>query len=136
MLETGMNYWAILIAGAAAWILGALWYTPLLFGNTWMAGIGKTKEQVEKDYSPVNLVWALLGYLIAAYGLGRILSWVAADSLADGLMIGVLAAVCLVAAPAAVDDVMEGRPRSLYFVNAGYKLVTFAVMGVILGLWR
>ena len=52
MESAGVNYLAVLAAGGAAWILGAVWYAAPVFGNAWMAGIGKTKEQVEKDFSP------------------------------------------------------------------------------------
>jgi len=136
MESSGVNYLAILVAGVAAWILGAIWYAAPVFGNTWMQGIGKTKEQVEKDYSFMKMVWALIGYLVAGYGIARLLSFTLGDSLFDGVMIGLLGAVCLVAAPIAVNEIMEHRPPKLYFINAFYIIITFAVMGAIIGAWR
>ena len=43
MESMGINYWAVLVAGVAYMVLGAIWYTPALFGNAWLKAIGKTK---------------------------------------------------------------------------------------------
>lgn len=36
----------------------------------------------------------------------------------------------------AIVALFEGRPASYIFINGGYITVSFAVMGLILGLWR
>ena len=41
-----MNIFAVLVGAVASMALGALWYSPLLFGNAWMAAIGKTHDQL------------------------------------------------------------------------------------------
>jgi len=65
-MEMGsVNFVSIIVAALAYMLLGALWYSPVLFGNAWMKGIGKTKEQVTADASPVNYVWALILSFIA-----------------------------------------------------------------------
>jgi len=42
--EPTTNYWAVLVAALAYWILGAIWYTGL-FGKQWMALTGMTEEK-------------------------------------------------------------------------------------------
>ena len=32
----GMSYWAVVVAAVAAFVVGALWYSPLLFGEAYM----------------------------------------------------------------------------------------------------
>ena len=44
-----MNYLAVLAGAVISLAIGALWYSPPLFGNAWLALIGKTKEQAEQD---------------------------------------------------------------------------------------
>jgi hypothetical protein len=131
-----MNYLAILVAGIAATILGAIWYAPGLFGNTWMQGVGKTKEQVEADFSPMKIVGAFVGYLVAAYGIARILAITGAGSLRYGLFVGLLAAVCFAVATNGVNELMESRPSKVFLVNSLYTIVAFLIMGAIIGLWR
>jgi len=31
-----LNYWAVLVSAVASMVIGALWYSPILFGNIWM----------------------------------------------------------------------------------------------------
>ncbi len=135
MTYTAINYWAVLVAALAYMILGAIWYSPALFGGAWMRGIGKTKEQVAAGFSPVKFLWALIGSFIAAYGIARIMSWAGGNSPADGLMVGLLAAICFVLTAMTVNDIMENRPRSLTVINVLYHIIGFALMGLIIGVW-
>jgi hypothetical protein len=133
--SVGVHWPAILVAALAAWILGALWYGPL-FGNAWMNGIGKTKEEVQRDYTPLKILYAFIGYFIAGYGIARLLSFTDGSTWLDGVHIAVLGAVCLVIFPMSVAELMEHRTPKLLLINAGYVIVTFAITGAIVGAWR
>jgi hypothetical protein len=135
MVSTGINYWAVLVAGMAYFILGAIWYAGPVFGNSWMKAIGKTKEQVEADFSAMKLVWAFFGSLVIAYGLARVLDWSNGATFADGIVAGALAAVCFVGASAFINDKMEGRSGMLFGINFLYTLLGFMIMGAIIGAW-
>ena len=131
-----VNYWAVLVAAVAYFVLGALWYSPGLFGKTWRNGVGKTDEQVKADFTPVSLVWTFIMSLLAAYGIARILSWMHAASMAQGLQVGLVAGISFAMATVWMHDAMERRPRSLTVVNSLYSIIGFVVMGLILGAWR
>ena len=131
-----VNYWAILTAGAVYMALGALWYSQALFGKVWLAGIGKTKQQAEANHAGWKMGLVLVGSLVAAYGIARILTGFVDPSLFNGVRVGVLGALCFVIAPMGVNDLMEGRPVKLFLVNAIYNLVGFVIMGAIIGFWR
>jgi len=136
MISSGVNYWAILVAGAVYFILGALWYSKGLFGKAWMVGIGKTEEQIKAAFSFWTLIWAFIGSLIAAYGIARVLSWTSGASCSGGFMLGLLAGICFILAPMFINDVMEHRPCKLTTINVLYHLVAFIIMGIIIGAWR
>ena len=135
MIPIDLNYWSILAAGVSYFVLGALWYAAPVFGKSWMKAIGKTKEQVEADFSAMNLVWAFIGSLIIACGLARVIAWSGCAGLVGGIQVGVLVAVCFVGANTMIHDKMEGRPRILSAINFLYAFVGFAIMGAILGTW-
>ena len=42
----GINIWAVLVSIVAMMVIGALWYSPVLFGNTWLRLIGKKPEEI------------------------------------------------------------------------------------------
>jgi len=136
MQSTGLNYWAILVAGCIYFFIGAIWYAKPVFGKAWMNGIGKTEEQMKTAFSPWKLVWAFVGSLVAAYGLSRILSWMPAPNSGSGLITGLLAGVCFVCATMTINDVMESRPTKLTAINCFYHIIGFAIAGIIIGAWR
>ncbi|MBD3217646.1 MAG: DUF1761 family protein [candidate division Zixibacteria bacterium] len=136
MEPAGINYLAVVAAAVAYMILGALWYSPVLFGAAWMKGIGKTKEQIAKEFSPVNYLVALIFSFIASYGIARFMQWTGGDSIADGIKISVLAGVAFVLATMGVNDVFENRPRGLTVINTLYHLLGFLIVGIIIGAWR
>eukprot|EP01035_Chromulina_nebulosa_P045408 gene45408-61528_t len=43
-----INWWAILVAGISAFIVGGVWYSPSLFGKAWMADTGLNEEEIKK----------------------------------------------------------------------------------------
>jgi len=135
MEATAINYLAVLVAGVAYMILGALWYSPVLFGSAWMKGIGKTKEQVTKDASFLNYLIGLVGAFIASYGIARIMLWTGRGSVADGIVIGLLAGICFVLTTMGINDTFEKRPAGLTIINILYHIVGFIVAGIIIGAW-
>ena len=52
---TKVNIWAVILAGISYLILGALWYSPLLFGKQWMELNGFT----EKDLKTNKPLWMI-----------------------------------------------------------------------------
>jgi Protein of unknown function (DUF1761) len=135
METVSINFLAVFVAGVAYMILGALWYSPLLFGNAWMKGIGKTKEQVAKDFSPVNYILAIILSFIAAYGIARLMLWSGGNTVVDAIKISIVCGVCFVLATIGVNDVFEKRVKCLTVINILYHLVGFIVIGIILAVW-
>ncbi len=135
MVSTGVNYLAILVAGAAYFVLGALWYSPVVFGNAWTQAVGKSKEELQKGSSVLKMVWAFVGSLIVAYGLARILSWTGSYTLWDAVVMSLLAAICFLVTVIGISDSMEARPMKLYLINIFYNIIGFCIMGIILGVW-
>ena len=78
-----VNYRAILICAIILWIIGALWYSPPLFGKHWAAIVGrKTGEK------PKGVVWGMIasfiGDFLLAFVLAHVILWSHADSGLDG----------------------------------------------------
>ncbi len=136
MEYASINYIAVVVAGVAYWALGALWYSPILFGNAWMKMIGKTKEQLTADFSPFNFGWAFITAVVSAYGIARVMIWSGAGSILDAILIALVAGVCFVLAPFIVNDVFEGRKRGLTLINSLYHMIGLIIASIILGAWR
>ena len=133
MQHVDINYVAVVVAAIVPMALGALWYSPALFARPWMRAVGRTEEE---------LTGAQLGYLISAvgavlmsYALARIVRWAEVDDLWNGALVGLLVWLGFVASVLAVTTYFGGRPRQLWFINAGYQLVALVLVGAIHGVW-
>jgi Protein of unknown function (DUF1761) len=42
MQDVDLNYFAVVVAALVPMVLGAVWYTPVLFGRQWLAASGNT----------------------------------------------------------------------------------------------
>src|SRR5690242_19786285 len=61
----GINFLAVLVAAVLSFLLGWLWYSPVLFGNAWMAEMGFTKETMDKAMKEGMAKQMILGFVIA-----------------------------------------------------------------------
>lgn len=127
-----INFLAVGVAALSSFLIGGLWYSPILFANAWMRESGLTEEQLREKVGRTFAIAFVLSLVIAfnlAAFLGPEATW------SWGMTAGVLAAVW-VAASLAITFAFERRSAMLTLIDAGYHLVAYAVMGVILGAWH
>ena len=130
-----INYPAVLVAAAAYWLVGALWYSPLLFARPWMMLTGVTEESARKSYK-LNFLWTFLLELVAAHGVACVLALMTAPGKLAGVGVAIALWGGFVATSSAINSMFAGRSRKLWFIDNGYHLVGLSVAGLILGLWR
>jgi hypothetical protein len=130
----GHIHWlAVAAAAIAGFPLGALWYGPL-FGGAWMAATGITKERARQANMAKVYGTTLVLNLLIATSLAMFIG--AQSNLQAGLFAGFMAGFTYVAAALGITYLFEFRPLKLWAINAGYQVVVFSLMGVILGAWQ
>lgn len=133
MQDVDLNWIAIIVAAIVPMVLGALWYSPVLFAEAWLQAVGRSREDLSG--APVGYVLSAIGAVLSAYVLARIVNWAEVDDLWNGALVGIFVWVGFVATVLAVTTYFGGRPRNLWLINAGYQLVSLVLMGGILGAW-
>ncbi len=133
MQEVDINYWAVIVTAIVPMILGALWYSPAMFARSWMEAAGRTRE--EMSGAKMGYVLSAAAAVITSYALARVERWAEVDDLWNGGLVGLLVWVGFVATVLAVTTYFGGRPAKLWFINAGYQLLSLVLMGAILGTW-
>ena len=73
-----INYLAVLVAGIVIFVLGGLWYSPVLFAKRWIALQGRTEEQMRAQAAAANMPVMYL----SAFVCGFVTAWVMALILA------------------------------------------------------
>ncbi len=128
----GINALAVLAATMGSFVLGGLWYSPILFGKAWQKAAGLSDEQL-KAGNPVlifggSFVLAAIASATFAMFLGE------KPGLGFGFGAGLCAGLCWVATSFGINALFEHRPLGLTLINAGYHTLQFTLIGVILGL--
>ncbi len=140
-MEIAINWWAILVCGIVAMVIGSIWYGPL-FGKKWMEmmGIGamdaEAKKKMQKEAMPLYAIQFVL-VLFQAYVLAHyIAGWQDASGVENAMWIWA-AFVMPTVAGSAMWTTQPTRTRwTLFFIQAGYQLVMFVLFGLILGMWK
>lgn len=132
-----INYLAILVSIFIPMVLGALWYSPLLFAKQWLTASRFDKEKM-KDKSAVmrGYVISIAGSVMFAMAMAITAQLMDLESAADGIGLGLLGLLGFVAPAFASAFTFEQRPTSLYFIYVGYQLVNFVLVGLIIVLWQ
>lgn len=137
-----INWWAILVAGISAFVLGGVWYSPALFGKAWMKENKMTVDDVQKGNKSKIFGWAFMLSLIMAANLGMFLADPASPcpdvpkaNLSWGITAGFLAGIWVFCGIAIVA-LFEHKTARYIFINGGYCVLALVLMGAVIGAWR
>ena len=125
-----LNWLAVVLAGLAYFVLGAVWYSNILFGKQYRAALGVTEGGGTPQAGP--LIVNLIGWLVAALAMGLLATVIGADGFAEGAMLGIVVWLGFVFTHQIVNDVYQGSSMALAKINGPYNLLGFVIMGVIL----
>ena len=133
-MEANVNWLAVIAATLSSFVLGALWYSPALFGKAWMKENNFTMEDLKG------------GNMAAMYGLTFVLSFIIAVNLAFffggevnltmGMFYGGLAGFGWASMAIGTIYIFERKTFRLWLIHAGYITLQFIIMGAILGAWH
>ena len=145
-----INYLAVLVAGIVIFVLGGLWYSPVLFAKRWIALQGRTEEQMKAQAASANMpvlyASAFITGLLIAWALALILAHISRDpimaepgggvSVAHGAIIGFMTWLGFAATTSYATAIFSGKPKQLWLIDTTYNLVSFVLAGIILAAWR
>ena len=129
-----INWPAVLVAGLSAFIVGGVWYSPVLFGNAWLADSKLTNDEIRQGNKAKIFGFTAIFALIMAANLGVFLADPKTD-LSWGATAGFLAGIWTFGA-IATHSLFELKNWRYIFINGGYSVVSLTLMGAIIGLWR
>ena len=129
-----INYLAVFVSAASTFVIGGLWYSPLLFQKAWMRANGFTEADLDKGGAGRIFGLAFVFAVVMAFNLAMFLD-APGTTPAWGATAGALSAVWVVLGIGTIA-LFGRRPPAYTAINGGYWLVSFVVMGAILGAWR
>jgi hypothetical protein len=140
---SSINWLAVVACVLASMIVGSIWFNPKTFFPVWWKGIGKSGSDVPGMAGAMGMTWGLtvLASLVQAVFMSLMVTAMGSmtpggATLVSGVTAGAILWLGFVAPTSLVNKLFAGHGLKIWAIEAGNHLVTFALMGAILGAWR
>lgn len=159
-----MNFISVLVAATSTLVVGAVWYSPMLFANAWMKESGLTEEQLKKGNMLkifgltflFSVMIAMIMQVLSIHQFGALgmiggpefvetakPSYAAfmADygtafrTFKHGALHGFMSGLFFAFPLIAINGLFEHKSWKYIFINAGYWTVSMTIMGAIVCGW-
>lgn len=132
-----VNHLAVLVSAVVMFALGYLWYS-VIFHATYVAALGLGAAPAPMPPPTMLIEMFVLGWILSYFAAMAIAKApnAGAMSASDGIMFGAFTGIGFFAVPYLLIILAEGRPFSLWAINAGYVTVALIVTGAILTSWK
>jgi len=130
-----MGFLSVIIAAAAGFAFGALWYMAL--AKPWVEAAGL---EVDENGRPVNdgplpYILAAIAMVLVAGMMRHTFALSGIDSAMKGLVSGLGIGLFFISPWIMINNGYGGRPFKLTVIDAGYATFGCAVIGLVLGLF-
>ena len=130
-----INHWAIFVCALFNLVLGAIWYSPILFYKSWLKENNFSEEDLKKVNPAKMYGITFILSLIISYNLAFFLGDNKTDAI-WGTTAGFLSGFGFSALIFTIVALFEQKSWKYILINGGYITIYFTVIGLILGTWR
>jgi hypothetical protein len=122
---------AILAAGLAGWVFGAIWYTSL--GKPWQRAHGVNPQDCKDQKMPLTpLLVALLGAMVMAATLYHILAHLGVMGVAHGFLAGLTIGVGLLFVATVVNNQFQQKNWVATLIDGGHWSLVLGIEGAVI----
>ncbi len=133
-----LNYFAVVVVAIVGFLLGWLWYSPLLFAKPWMVEMKFTKETMDACKPQMaSLMGRGLAYtVLSTLGLAALVSTYGSTTCLSGAKFGFFVGALVVGTRLLNGSLWEMRSTKLQLITVGHEVALFTMQGAILAYWR
>jgi len=129
-----VNWLAVLVSTIIYFMLGALWYSPALFANSWMK-LRKISEEEIGDPNPIIFLYSFILQFIAVASLALFMTAMGIVLAKHGAIVGFGAGAGILFTLAGTTGIFSETPFRLHLIDNGYHVIGLTLAGLILGWW-
>ena len=130
----GINWLAVVVSTVIAFAIGGIWYSKALFGSIWLEEVGLTEETAKEANMAKRFGGTFVLQFLAVTALALLVG--TDGTWQSGLQTGILIGVFWIGTAYGITYLFEQRSMRLFLINAGYNVVLFALVGMLVGYWR
>ena len=138
MLNLQITWGPFLAVALLNFVLGWLWYSPLLFAGPWAKALkikmGKMDKKA-KQKMPYLFAGAIFSSLAISFTLQILTQSLNMTSFGSGVIVGLLTWLGF-SVPTTLGSLWEGKPTIVVIINLGNSIVAYSLMGGILASWH
>jgi hypothetical protein len=138
MPQVHINYLAVVVAAVVAFVLGGLWYSPILFAKPWVKAHGYSEERVKEMQASAGKAYTVsfLCQLLIALALAVLIGYLHMELCVQGLKLAALVWGGFAFPLGLMANMFSDKKITVFYIDTGYQLVYLLVMGSILTVWR
>ena len=121
-----INFVPVMAAAVGQWILGALWYSPVLFGRMARSGVPENAKAADKRWA-LSMLLTFAANISVSVILLHVILLNGTYGIKGGAKFGFVVGLGVVAAPMLATYIWEKRPLRLFVVNAGYWILALTI---------
>ena len=133
-----VSWLPIVVAAIVSFLVGWLWYSPVLFGGVWIKATNMSKADMAKAKQKGMAKSAFFGFiaqLVMAWILGVFIFTTASFGVMGGVTVAFWVWLGFVATIGLGTVLWECKPATLFWINMTHWLVAMLIMGGIIGAW-
>src|SRR5438094_7949686 len=133
-----VNYPAVLVAAFAVFVLGWLWYSPLLFYKPWMRlrGMDPVAAMAGAKMPGGKLLIELARCLVLAYVIARFVALLGVSTWMGAVHLGLFLWIGFPVILLTGSILWETVPWKVAAIHAGDGLVKLVVISIIVSVWH
>ncbi len=139
MLDFTVSVLPLIVLSLGNFVLSWIWYSPILLGKPWMKALGteagRTMSDEEKKAMPWLFLNGLVSSFIVVYGMMIVVNSLKVTDFISGIIVGAVIWAGF-ALTHSLNTLWEGRKPVVLAINNGLFLLTYALFGGILSIWR
>lgn len=132
----GVHLVPVVVSTIICFALGALWFSPALFGNVWLRLLEKNSASAQEHINSKTLSFLFLFIVAFNVGMEIIVDKAGAVGMNEGVRLGVLIAIAVSYAHTGIFIILERKPILLLAIYSGYYLVISVISASLMAMWR
>jgi len=141
MLNFSVSWLPLVVIAVVNFFLSWVYYSPgMPWFKAWQKGVGMDPNKTEmteedKKAMPMLMLGALVATFLFSYGLQVVINSLGAKDFVTGLLVGGFVWLTF-AVTHSLNTKFEGRKSVVLVINNVWYLITYAVFGGVLAVWK
>jgi len=134
-----LNWLAVIVGTIIYFAIGAVWFTPMLFGRPWQRALGWDPAQTAPQMSPLTYAVPAILYLASAIATAMLAAATGSTTLGSGLVLGLVVGVgyaLVINANDAIFDPNKRQPLTWFVITGAYNLLGLLIVAVLVSIWH